>query len=79
MTNVKMKATDQLHISAVKADSLQPGEEFEVSTALADDLIARGLPVERVKAKAEPVAPENKMEAAPANKAAKPRAKKRGK
>lgn len=28
---MKLRATDQIHISAVKADSLRPGEEFEVS------------------------------------------------
>jgi hypothetical protein len=70
MTNVRMRATDQLHVSTVKADSLLPGEEFEVSSGLAEDLEKRGLPVERIGEKAEP-APENKKAPAPTNKAAK--------
>lgn len=73
MTNVTMKAVDTLHISSVKADSLQPGEEFEVSGHIAEDLEKRGL-AERVGEQAEQKADEvseNKMEAAPANKAAK--------
>lgn len=68
MTNVKMKAADTLHITGVKEDNLAPGEEFEVSTSVADDLEARGLAT-RVGAKAKAESPpENKMEAAPANK-----------
>lgn len=76
---MKLKALDQVHISSVKADSLQPGEEFEVSAATGKELLAKrpgtveqvadedsGVPDE----KAEP-APENKaVSAAPANKAA---------
>lgn len=69
MTNVTMKANDTLHISSVKADNILPGEEFEVSTAVADDLEARGL-AKRGK-KAEP-APANKMAPEPDNKAEKP-------
>lgn len=68
MTNIRMKALDQLHISSVKADTLIPGEEFEVTTARADELEAAGL-AKRVGTKAEKAAPENKMEAAPVNKA----------
>lgn len=66
MTNVKMKALDTLHISSVQADNLAPGEEFEVSSAIADDLEERGLAKRvggKVEAKAEKAAPENKMEA----------------
>lgn len=71
MTNTRMKAADTLHISSVKADNIAPGEEFEVSGAVADDLEARGL-AKRVAVKAEP-APANKAEpAAPENKADKP-------
>lgn len=36
---MKMKALDQIHISAVKADSLRPGEEFEVSDSLGQQLL----------------------------------------
>jgi hypothetical protein len=70
MTNVTMKAVDTLHISAVGPHSIQPGEQFDVATHVADDLEARGLAT-RVKA-APP--PKNKMESEPANKAA-PKAK----
>lgn len=69
MTTVTMKAADTLHISAVKADNILPGEEFEVSAPVADDLEARGLAV-RVKAKAEQVPANKAHKAAPANKAA---------
>jgi hypothetical protein len=69
MTNVKMKAVDQVHISSVKADSLQPGEQFEVTEATAKDLEDRGLAKRVGGAKAEP-APTNKAEPAPTNKAA---------
>lgn len=30
---MKLRAIDQIHISAVKSDTLRPGEEFEVSNA----------------------------------------------
>jgi hypothetical protein len=83
-----MKAVDTLHISSVKPDSLQPGEEFEVAGYVAEDLEARGLaervsdkpaqteaPASDPEAKAEP-APENKMEAAPENKASTTRKRK---
>ena len=63
---MKLKANDTLHISAVKADNLAPGEVFEVDDATGKELVDRGLATE-TKA-AAPV--ENKMEAAPANKAA---------
>lgn len=38
---MKLKALDQIHVSAVKPDSLRPGEEFEVSDALGKELVAR--------------------------------------
>lgn len=70
MTNIKMKATDTLHISSVGPDNIAPGGEFEVSTAVADDLEARGLASRVGAAKSEKAAPENKMEPAAENKAA---------
>lgn len=79
MTNVRMKAVDTLHVSSVKADNLRPGEEFEAPQYVADDLEARGLATRVREAKAEPDALENKMEPAPANKAAKASSKKRRK
>jgi hypothetical protein len=75
---MKLKALDQIHVSSVKADSLQPGEEFEVSAATGKELLAKHPSTfqqieepEVSPEKAEP-APENKAEpAAPANKATK--------
>jgi hypothetical protein len=71
MTNVTMKATDTLHVSSVKADNIAPGEEFEVSGHVADDLEARGLAKRVGGKKAEPE-PANKVAPAPENKADKP-------
>lgn len=68
MTNVKMIAADTLHISSVRAHNLVAGEEFEVSSHIADDLEARGLARRVVVQKAAP-APANKMAEPPANKA----------
>jgi len=71
---MKLKAIDQVHVSAVKADSLQPGEVFEVSAVAGLELLAKRpgtfeLVEDDVEEKAEP-APGNKAEgAAPANKA----------
>lgn len=76
MTNVRMKALDQLHISSVQADTLAPGEEFEVSSSRADELEAAGL-AERVGSKKADPAPANKARAAaPKNKAARARGNK---
>jgi len=68
MTNVTMKAVDTLHVSSVKASNLLPGEEFEVSTLVADELEQRGL---ATRVKAAP-APETKAAPAPMNKMAAP-------
>lgn len=38
---MKLKALDQIHVSSVKADSLRPGEEFEVGDALGKELVAK--------------------------------------
>lgn len=70
---MKLKALNQIHISAVKADSLRPGEEFEVSEALGRELLSKHpstfASVGAAKAKA---APKNKAEpAAPSNKSKK--------
>lgn len=59
---MKLKALDTLHISAVGPESIAPGGIFEVSDADGESLISRGL----AKAMAPP---ENKMAAAPENKA----------
>jgi hypothetical protein len=59
---MKVKLTDQLHISEVSADTLPGGSVIDVSDSTAKDLVARGLAT-KVAA-----APKNKMAAAPANK-----------
>lgn len=61
---MKLKANDTLHVSAVGPDNIAPGAEFEVSDDTGAALVARGLASE---VKAAPV-PQNKMDAAPANK-----------
>jgi hypothetical protein len=79
---VKLRARDQIHISALGPNPIAPGSEFELSDAQARGLIKRGLadevvaepapddaPAAEPAEKAEP-APQNKAEpAAPANKA----------
>lgn len=71
---MKLKALDQIHISSVQADSLRPGQEFEVSDDLGEKML-KSLPgrLEQVAesaaaAKAEQ-APQNKAEDPPENKA----------
>lgn len=72
MTRVKMKAPSvpgtNLHITSVGADPIGPGETFEVGETEAKQLEARGLATRVGEVKAEKAAPENKAEAAPANK-----------
>lgn len=70
---MKLKATDTLHISAVGPDNIQPGQEFEVSKHIGEELAKRGLATvisddEPSEEKADE-APPNKAEKAPANKA----------
>ncbi|QTH21990.1 hypothetical protein HRJ34_00150 [Rhizorhabdus wittichii] len=36
---MKLKATDQIHISAVSSDTLKPGTEFDVSDAMGEELL----------------------------------------
>jgi hypothetical protein len=43
MTKVLMVARDTVHISSVKSEPLQPGEEFEIGEAEAKSLEKRGL------------------------------------
>ena len=68
---MKLKALDQVHVSAVKSDSLRPGEEFVVSDSVGEELL-----------KAHPgkfqklgdAQPEAKPESAPINVAARAKA-----
>ncbi|WP_341989765.1 hypothetical protein [Azorhizobium sp. AG788] len=69
---MRLKALDQISISAVKADSLRPGEPFNINDAAGKDLLERHPTIfERLDAgeaeKAEP-APLNKMATPPLNK-----------
>jgi hypothetical protein len=78
-STMRLKALDQMHVSAVKTDSLRPGEEFEISDSAGDDLLkAHPTKFRRLDApaavKADPP-PKNKALAAPANKAAPKRTK----
>lgn len=79
---MKLRALDQVHVSSVQADSLRPGQEFEVSDTLGAQLL-KSLPgrIERVteaddppSEKAEQDHPNKAIAAAPANKA-KPKGK----
>jgi hypothetical protein len=72
---MKLKALDQLHVSAVKPDSLRPGEEFEVSDELGSELLTKH-PAKflRLDAQAKPRAPRKMTGTKP--KAAKPRSNK---
>lgn len=52
---MKLRALDQVHVSSVQADSLRPGQEFEVSDVLGEQMM-KSLPgrVERVDEADEP-------------------------
>ena len=63
---MKLRTTDQIHISAVSPDTLRPHTEFDVSDAFGKDLLAQH-PSRLVAVKTER-APKNKAEAPPANK-----------
>lgn len=65
---MKLKALDQISISAVKADSLRPGEEFTVSDAFGVVLVRQHPNIFAVVDHAETEISE-KAESAPANKA----------
>lgn len=67
MTKVTMKAVDSLHVSSATPNFAEAGRKFEVNEAEAKELEARGLATRVGGSKAAP-APENKMDAAPANK-----------
>jgi chaperone required for assembly of F1-ATPase len=66
---MKMKALDQVSISSVKADTLRPGEEFEVSDALGTELEKKELAVRVDGATKKAPTPRNKKAPAPQNKA----------
>jgi len=76
---MKLKITDQIHVSWVQADSLRPGDEITVTPEQGEALLkahpdkflkASAAAGDHVHAAKADAAPLNKMEAAPANKAA---------
>ncbi|MBR0855659.1 hypothetical protein [Bradyrhizobium liaoningense] len=65
---MKLRMTDQLHISSVSKDTLAPGMEIEVSDSLGNELLKKHPDkVEQIKEKAERK-PRNKAEKPDANK-----------
>ncbi|WP_035675065.1 hypothetical protein [Bradyrhizobium liaoningense] len=65
---MRLRMTDQLHISSVSRDTLKPGQEIEVSDSLGAELLKKHPDkVERIGGKAERK-PRNKAEKAPDNK-----------
>lgn len=63
---MKLRMTEQLHISSVSRDTLAPGAEIEVSDALGEELLKKHPDkVERMKAERKP---RNKAEKPDANK-----------
>lgn len=79
---MRLKALDQMHVSAVKTDSLRPGDEFEISDSAGADLLKahptkfRRLDVPAAAKSEAP--PKNKAVVAPANKASPKRTKQAG-
>lgn len=67
---MRLKVLQQMHVSAVKADTLRPHEEFEINDAAGDELLKHHpqivMRVEGAKAESAPL---NKMEPPPLNKA----------
>ena len=66
--SVELKAVDSFHTT--QTGTVPAGAEFQTHSAHADELIKRGLAVERGERKAPE--PDNKMSAEPANKSDKP-------
>jgi hypothetical protein len=64
---VELEVVDQLHISAVSADTMPAGTRFSVSADTAKGLIERGLARKVGRGKAA-AAPANKAARAPTNK-----------
>lgn len=76
---MQLRAIEQIHISAVQADTIRPGQTFDISDSAGNDLLkkhptkferadADGPVHAEVAEKSEP-APQNKAEPAPTNKA----------
>lgn len=69
---MKLYATDQVSISSVQADTLRPGQEFEVSDEFGKELLAKlpgAISKDPPSAQKAAPAPKNKAQPRPANKA----------
>lgn len=72
---MKLRALDQINVSAVQSDSLRPGQEFTCTEELGSELLKKHpavfeeLPADE-PAEKEDAPPPNKAEPAPPNKAA---------
>ena len=69
---MRLRAYDTVHASAVRAENIRPGEEFEIGDAAGEELLKAHPGLFAVvsggtEAKSEP-APANKAEPAPENK-----------
>lgn len=74
---MKLKVLDQIHVSWVQADSLRPGDEIGVTPEQGEalmkahpDKFEKLAGRDHIESEKAEKAPLNKMEAAPANKAA---------
>jgi hypothetical protein len=71
MSNIKLKATDTLHITSVRAEPLLAGDTFEVAAEDGKSLVERGLaaefnartsPTASVKSRSSPAVPKHSRE-----------------
>lgn len=78
---MKLKVTDQIHVSWVQADSLRPGDEIGVTPEQGEELLKAhpdkfkklaSSTEDHIQAEKAERAPLNKMDAAPANKGSVP-------
>jgi len=67
---MKVKLTDQLHISEISSDTIAADTVIDVTDETGESLVSRGLATKVGGAKVAP-APNNKKAAEPKNKAAK--------
>jgi len=60
---MRLRAKDQIHISAVKPDALRPGEEFEISDTAGEALVKQHPTMfERLDGEKQERVPLNKMD-----------------
>ncbi len=76
---MQLRALEQIHISAVQADTIRPGQIFDISDSAGNDLLKKhpakfervdsGQPALAEASEKSQPSPQNKAEPAPANKA----------